>query len=165
LLRVLLNVIDEIRRTDREPLHRLLVGTGFFSEDEIAIALELIDVVLDRPEQKDYMIRVCRDGDRVLGYYCVGPTPATESTYDLYWIAVAPAMQGKGIGGALNAHLEELIRSRGGNLVVAETSSRPQYEKTRRFYRSCGYAELARIAGYYRPGDDLVVFGKYLSQT
>jgi ribosomal protein S18 acetylase RimI-like enzyme len=161
---VLLNVIDEIRRTDREPLHRLLVETGFFSEDEIAIALELIDVVLDRPGQKDYMIRVCRDSDQVLGYYCVGPTPATESTYDLYWIAVAPAMHGKGIGGALNGHLEELIRSRGGNLVVAETSSRPQYEKTRRFYRSCGYAELARIAGYYRPGDDLVVFGKYLSQ-
>jgi ribosomal protein S18 acetylase RimI-like enzyme len=159
-----LNVIDEIRRTDREPLRRLLVETAFFSEDEIAIALELIDVVLDRPGQKDYMIRVCRDGDQVLGYYCVGPTPATENTYDLYWIAVAPAMHGKGIGGALNVHLEELIRSRGGNLVVAETSSRPQYEKTRRFYRSCGYAELARIVGYYRPGDDLVVFGKYLSQ-
>lgn len=162
--RALLNVIDEIRRTDREPLHRLLAATGYFSEDEIAIALELIDIALEKPGQNDYLIRVCRDGDRVLGYYCVGPTPATESTYDLYWIAVAPDMHGKGIGTALNAHLEQLIRSRGGNLVVAETSSRPQYEQTRRFYQSRGYAELARIAGYYRPGDDLVVFGKYLSQ-
>lgn len=159
-----MNAIDALRRSDREPLQRLLVGTGYFSEDEVAIALELIDVVLDRPEQKDYLIRVCRDDDAVLGYYCVGPTPATESTYDLYWIAVAQSMHGKGIGTALITHAEQLICSRGGRLVIAETSSRAQYDKTRRFYQSCGYQEVARIKGYYRPGDDLVVFGKYLSQ-
>ncbi len=129
-----MNAIDALRRSDREPLQRLLVDTGYFSEDEVAIALELIDVVLDRPEQKDYLIRVCRDGDDVLGYYCVGPTPATESTYDLYWIAVGPSMHGKGIGTALITHAEQLIGSRGGRLVIAETSSRPQYDKTRRFY-------------------------------
>ena len=159
-----MNVIDALRRTDRAPLESLLVETGYFTHDEVAIALELIDVVLEKPAQEDYVIRVCRDGDMVLGYYCAGPTPATESTYDLYWIATAPAMQGKGIGRALIAHAERLICSRGGRLVVAETSSRPQYEKTRRFYHTCGYAELARIKEYYRPGDDLVVFGKYLSQ-
>ena len=159
-----MNVIDALRRTDRAPLQRLLAETGYFTEDELAIAFELIDIVLDRPEQKDYVISVCRGGDAVLGYYCVGPTPATESTYDLYWIAVAPSMHGKGIGKALISHAEQLICARGGRLVVAETSSRPQYEKTRRFYRSCGYTELAQIKGYYRPGDDLVVFGKYLSQ-
>ncbi len=159
-----MNVIDALRRTDRSPLQRLLVDTGYFTDDEVAIALELIDDVLEKPAQQDYVIRVCRDGEAVLGYYCVGPTPATEGTYDLYWIAVAPSMHGKGIGSALIAHAEQLICSRGGRLVVAETSSRPQYEKTRRFYRTCGYAELAQIQGYYRPGDDLVIFGKYLSQ-
>ncbi len=164
MLRVRLNGIDELRRTDREPLRRLLAETGYFSREEVEIALELIDAVLDRPEQKDYIVRVYRDGDDVLGYYCVGPTPATESTYDLYWIAVAPLMQGKGIGRALMAHAEQLICTRGGRLVIVETSSRPQYDKTRRFYRTCGYAEVALIKGYYRPGDDLVVFGKYLSQ-
>lgn len=162
--RALLNGIDNLRRTDREPLQRLLAGTGYFSDDEVGIALELIDAVLDRPEQLDYIIRVYRDGDAALGYYCVGPTPATESTYDLYWIAVASAMHGKGIGRSLLMHAEQLICARGGRLVIAETSSRPQYEKTRRFYRTCGYGELAQIKGYYRPGDDLVVFGKYLSQ-
>jgi ribosomal protein S18 acetylase RimI-like enzyme len=160
-----LNAIDTLRQSDRAPLQRLLVETGYFSDDEVAIALELIDVVLNRPEQNDYIIRVSRDSDTVLGYYCVGPTPATESTYDLYWIAVASSMHGKGIGRALIAHAEQVICSRGGSLVIAETSSRPQYEKTRRFYRSTGYRELAQIKGYYRPGDDLVVFGKYLSQS
>ena len=162
--RALLNGISDLRRTDREPLRQLLAETGYFSDDEIAIALELVDAVLDHTEQQDYIIRVYRDGDAVLGYYCVGPTPATESTYDLYWIAVASLLQGRGIGKALIAHAEDLIRGLGGQLVIAETSSRPQYDKTRRFYHLCGYAELALIRGYYRPGDDLVVFGKYLSQ-
>ena len=50
------------------------------------------------------MIRVCREGDAVLGYYCIGPTPATEGTFDLYWIAVEPSLHGRGVGSALNAH-------------------------------------------------------------
>jgi hypothetical protein len=29
-------------------------------------------------------------------------------------------------------------------------------------YRRRGYSEVAKIADYYRPGDDLVVYGKYL---
>jgi ribosomal protein S18 acetylase RimI-like enzyme len=155
--------IGPICRQDREPLHRLLVDTGYFTPEEIVIALELIDAVLDKPGQKDYEISVCRSGDTVLGYYCIGPTPATDGTWDLYWIAVAPPAQGKGVGGALLAEAEELIRSRQGRLVMVETSSQPRYDNTRAFYLRCGYQELARIKAYYRPGDDLVIFGKYLS--
>jgi GNAT superfamily N-acetyltransferase len=98
----------------------------------------------------------------VVGYYCVGPTPATEGTFDLYWIAVDAAAHGRGFGGALDAHAAELIRSMGGRLIIAETSSQPRYEKTRQFYLHHGYQEVARIAGYYRPDDDLVVYGKHL---
>ncbi|MEO8167075.1 MAG: GNAT family N-acetyltransferase, partial [bacterium] len=125
-------------------------------------ALELMNAVLNNPDQKDYIIGVYQDKE-ILGYYCVGPTPATESTYDLYWIAVKPSSQGKGIGKKLNANAEELIRSLGGNLIVAETSSTQRYDKTRQFYLNTGYTELARIRAYYRAGDDLVVYGKYLS--
>ncbi len=164
MLKAPLNAIDELRRSDRAHVHRLLEETGFFAKEEVAIALELVDAVLDHPGQQDYIIRVSRGGDAVLGYYCVGPTPATESTYDLYWIAVSPAAQGKGVGKALIVHAEQLIHSRGGRLVIAETSSRAQYESTRRFYHAVGYSRLAQIKDYYRTGDDLVIFGKYLSQ-
>jgi ribosomal protein S18 acetylase RimI-like enzyme len=104
------------------------------------------------------------DGGEVAGYYCIGPTPATDGTFDLYWIAVKPSVQGRGVGGGLTAHAERLIRGRGGRLVIAETSSQPKYERTRTFYASQGYTQLSRIRDYYRAGDDLVVFGKYLSQ-
>lgn len=155
--------IRPLRPEDREPLHALLRKTGFFTAEEVAIAMELIDVVLEKPGQEDYIINVYEDGGEVLGYYCIGPTPATQATFDMYWIAVKPDAQGKGVGKALDAHAEQILRSLQGNLVIAETSSQPRYESTRRFYTARGYAELARIRDYYRPGDDLVIYGKYLS--
>ncbi len=155
-------VIRPLRASDRAPLLAMIRATGVFSEEEIVVAAELIDAVLGDPAQRDYVIFVYEQGGRVLGYYCIGPTPATATTYDLYWIAVSPDVHGKGVGTALNDHLESLIRSRGGTLIMVETSSRKDYEPTRAFYRRRGYGELARIRDYYRPSDDLVIFGKYL---
>jgi ribosomal protein S18 acetylase RimI-like enzyme len=134
-----------------------------FTGEEIAIALELIDAVLDRPGQSDYIIRCCETAGGVAGYYCIGPTPATHGTFDLYWIAVAPETQGSGIGRLLNTHAEQLVREMGGRLLVAETSSQEKYAPTRKFYLAQQYSEVARIRDYYRPGDDLVVYGKYLT--
>ena len=155
--------IRPLRREDKEPIRLLLQETDVFTTDEIEIALELIDIVLDRPAQEDYVVHVYEEGGEVLGYYCLGQTPATNGTFDLYWIAVKPSAHKRGIGAALNAHVEHLIRSEGGRLVIAETSSQLKYERTRRFYLSQGYAQLARVRDYYRVGDDLVVYGKYLT--
>lgn len=155
--------IRPLERTDREPIRQLLVATDVFTPAEVDIAFELIDCVLEKPDQKDYVIFTYESGNRVAGYYCIGPTPATDGTFDLYWIAVHPMFQGTGIGRTLDDHAVEYIRSAGGRLIIAETSSQPKYEQTRRFYSSHGYSELSRIRDYYRIGDDLVVYGKYLS--
>lgn len=151
--------IRPLRRADREPLRRLLEGTAVFSDEEVGIAMELIDIALDQPEQGDYVVNVYDDGHEVLGYTCVGPTPGTEGTFDMYWIAVARGAQGRGIGRALDAHARTMIRGRGGRLIIVETSSRTDYATTRAFYERRGYAALARIADYYRPGDDLIIYG------
>ncbi len=155
--------IRPLKREDREPLHQLLVETDVFTKEEVDIALELIDMCLNTIKQKDYIIFSYESEGEVAGYYCIGPTPATDGTFDLYWIAVKPSMQGRGIGSLLNTHAENLIRNHGGRLVIAETSSQPRYEKTRLFYTTHGYSELSRIRDYYKVGDDLVVFGKYLT--
>ena len=60
---------------------------------------------------------------------------------------------------------EEYIQTRSGALMIVETSSTQKYERTRAFYVKYGYAELARIRQYYRPGDDLIIYGKYFPTT
>lgn len=158
------SLIRPLHASDVGHLRLLLVETAVFTPEEIAIAVELMHTVLSQPDQKDYLIRVYDNPalGGVVGYYCVGPTPATDATFDLYWIATKPNVHGKGIGRMLIRDAEELIRSCGGKLVIAETSSTPRYDRTRNFYLNAGYVEVARIQDYYRPGDSLVVFGKYL---
>jgi GNAT superfamily N-acetyltransferase len=156
-------VIRNLRRQDREPLRSIVAGTGFFTDEEVGIALELIDAVLDKDGQRDYIIRVSEGESGVDGYYCIGPTPATDGTFDLYWIVVDGRKQGRGTGRLLEEHAVALTREMGGRLLVAETSSQPKYEGTRAFYLRRGYTEVARIRAYYRPDDDLVVYGKYLT--
>ncbi len=157
--------IRQIRSVDKDPIRIILEETSVFTDNEIAVALELIDIVLNNNHQKDYLIysAISEDGNTV-GYYCMGPTPMTIGTYDLYWIAVKPSAHNKGIGRELLNHAELLIKQLGGRLVVAETSSQPKYENTRKFYVSAQYQELSRIKDYYKTGDDLVVYGKYVSQ-
>ena len=50
-----------------------------------------------------------------------------------------------------------------GRLLLIETSSKDSYGATQAFYLRCGYRELARIPAFYRPGDNKLVYGKYLS--
>jgi hypothetical protein len=47
--------------------------------------------------------------------------------------------------------------------VIVETSSRDAYLPTRRFYDRRGYEEAARVAEFYGPGDDRVIYVKHLT--
>ncbi|MCR4395783.1 MAG: GNAT family N-acetyltransferase [Candidatus Saccharicenans sp.] len=149
-------------RTDRQPVLDLIRSTGFFTAAEFQVAEELIDIYLNNPEQHDYLIVVVEnDQGQVAGYMTYGPTPLTEGTWDLYWIAVAPEAQGRGYGQQLVGWLEDEVKRNNGRLVLIETSSQPKYQPTRKFYEKLGYTEIARIRDFYRPGDDRVIFGKY----
>jgi ribosomal protein S18 acetylase RimI-like enzyme len=110
----------------------------------------------------DYEFIGAFDGDDLIGYACFGATPATDRTYDLYWIAVHPRAQRGGAGAALMTEVERQLDERRARLVVIETSSRDDYAPTRRFYHKRGYGEAARVRDFYSPGDDRVVLSKRL---
>ena len=155
--------IRPFRIEDLEPLVEIVKATDVFRPEEVDVARELMEVAVERPDQRDYIIATYVDEQNtVRGYYCIGQTPMTESTYDLYWIAVDPGAHGQGIGKQLLRHSEEYIKAHGGTLVVAETSSQAKYEKTRLFYEHNHYTEASRIKDYYARGDGLVVYIKYL---
>ncbi len=121
------------------------------------VALEVFDgAVAGSP---DYIALGAEMGSTLAGWICWGPTPCTSSTFDLYWMAVHPALHGAGIGTALLAAMEQRLRG-SARLVVVETAGREDYAATRRFYQSRGYQPTARIPDFYAPGDDLVVYTK-----
>ena len=117
-----------------------------------------------RPTPDDYtFVGAFTAAGVLVGYACYGPTPATDRTYDLYWIAVDPAAQGSGGGTLLLDEVERRLRDARGRLIVVETSSRAEYDATRRFYTARGYDEAARVGHFYAPGDDRVIYTKRLS--
>ncbi|MBC7225021.1 MAG: GNAT family N-acetyltransferase, partial [Anaerolineae bacterium] len=79
---------------------------------------------------------------------------------DLYWVAVDPVAQGRGVGRDLMARVEQEVAHRGGRLILVETSGAPAYARARRFYEACGYHYQAVVHDFYHPGDDLIIFGK-----
>src|SRR5438876_7541186 len=153
-------MIRELRSEDSGEVIDLVRATKNFSDAEIAIAKELIDICIEKPEQTDYYSYVADENGVTAGFLLLGPTPATTGTYDMYWIAVHPDYQGRGIAPALDQFAIDFVRGRGGYLIIAETSSQASYERTRAFYTKQNYEEVARITDYYKPGDDLIIFGK-----
>ncbi len=150
---------------DREAISRILEECGFFTPAEIACALEQVDIFLHQPGQQDYHLVVVENGQgEVAGFISYGPTPLTEGTFDLYWVAVSPQEQRKGYGRLLMEWLENKVREQGGRLILIETSSQPKYQPTRDFYEKLGYREVARIADFYRPGDDRVTYAKLIKK-
>ena len=153
----------QIRRTepkDREPILSLLAATGFFRPNEMDIAKEVLDEALAKGATGHYQSFAAEENGEAVGWVCFGPTPCTLCTFDIYWVGVAPRKQRNRLGSVLMSHAESLIKERGGHVVVIETSGRPTYDATRRFYGKLGYQEAARLADFYAPGDDKVIYTK-----
>lgn len=154
--------IRRLESTDRPFLEEMLSDTSVFTPDETVVALELIDIALNNNEQTDYHIFVSETDGEVTGYHCTGRRPLTDGVYDLYWIVVKPGTAGKGIGSQLLRHAEEFVKELNGRWLLAETSSRDIYSKTRSFYEKNGYTVIAQIPDFYTLGDALMIFGKSL---
>jgi len=155
-------MVRPMKKSDKPAVMDILRRTKMFTPDEISVAEEQIDIVFDQPAQKDYNELVIEDAaGQVAGWMSWGPTPMTEGTYDLYWIAVDPDTQGQGLGKTLVRWLEDHVRREKGRMILIETASQAVYEPTRQFYLRQDYREVARIRDYYKPGDDRIIYAKY----
>jgi ribosomal protein S18 acetylase RimI-like enzyme len=154
---------------DRSGVFRILENAGNFTPAEVGIALELIDEWLELGEHSGYLTYVLEargdGGSEVLGYVSFGPTPLTESTFALYWIAVDKSKHRGGVGKRLLKFTEEETVRRGGQMLLIETSSQETYGGTIQFYEKTGYELVGKIPEYYKPGDDKLIFAKRLTQS
>jgi ribosomal protein S18 acetylase RimI-like enzyme len=154
--------VRDLRPGDLPQLENILRATDAFTGEEVDCAMELLDIVLTDPRQRDYLVTVADDNAGVQGYILYGPTPLACGNVTIYWLAVAPEAQGKGVGRQLMTHVEQYTRRLRGRLICLETSSQGGYERTRNFYRCAGYREEGRLRDFYRPGDDRLTFIKRL---
>jgi GNAT superfamily N-acetyltransferase len=151
--------LRQLTPADRGRIDAISRAVGLFRPDEIAVALEVFDGAA--AGSPDYLALGAEHDGRLAGWICWGPTPCTLGTFDLYWMAVDPALHGAGIGTAL---LEAMERRLAGvaRLIVVETAGRADYAPTRAFYQARGYRAAARLPDFYAPGDDQVIYVKAL---
>ena len=139
-------------------------ATGAFTADELDV---LEDVLLEwslHPGRDYILLTEWIDGD-IAGFLIYGPTPMTRFAYDLYWIAVAPDHQKKGIGGNLEKKMCSALLEQSDSAVIrVETAGRDDYLGQRYFYLARHYGECGRIPDFYSEGDDLVLYFKKLSK-
>jgi len=154
--------IRPMTRGDKPAILKLVTATPEFKPSEVVVAEEVIDSYLKSSYQSGYHILVAEVEELVVGYICYGPASLTEGTWDIYWVAVGREEQSRGIGGALMVFAEDEIKKARGRLAIVETSSKPEYERTRRFYRRHAYEIVGRIPDFYAPGDDKLILQKRL---
>jgi len=161
--------IRDLRYDDRAPLEQLLARVEVFEPHEIRVAMELVASALGT--SGDYLIYVAEEAGQstlggrgsIIGYICHGHNPVTDAIHDVYWIAVDPRVQGKGVGARLLGFAEERIRALRGRGIVIETSSRNEYAAARRLYERSGYRKAAAIADFYKPGDHQLIYMKFVA--
>ncbi|MFL5558353.1 MAG: GNAT family N-acetyltransferase, partial [Gemmatimonadaceae bacterium] len=125
------SIIRPLVAADRSGVFRILENAGNFTPEEVATALELIDEWLEQGEHSGYLTYVLESQSEgvseVLGYVCFGPTPLTEATYDLYWIAVDKSKHRGGVGKRLMKFTEEeIVRLHRVISLVLQPSTTPE---------------------------------------
>jgi ribosomal protein S18 acetylase RimI-like enzyme len=155
-------LVCEASPADRDKICEMLAVCTAFTQEEVRVALEVLDAGLAGGLEGDYPVFVAKADGEVCGYICVGKTPLTANTWHLYWICVHPAAQGKGVGRLLLEFAETFVGSRLGKRLVLETSEKPNYARSRRFYEAAGYKVVGRIRDFYQSGDHWVLYCKEL---
>lgn len=146
---------------DTIALIALADATGLFQPNQLESLGEMLSDYFGG--NSDNRLWITDDDNGAVGVAYCETERMTDGTWNLQLIAIRPDCQGKGRGTTLLRYVEQTLTVRGGRVLLVETSGLPDFERTRAFYRKCGYDEEARIRDFYKAGDDKIVYRKALS--
>ena len=121
-----------------------------------AWSAETIWSELARPETRCYTAALDAD-ERLVGYAGLLVTGAEA---DVQTVAVAPSVQGAGLGSRLLRRLLDQAAERGARTVLLEMAA--DNEAARALYARSGFEQIARRSGYYGPGADAVIMRRVI---
>jgi ribosomal protein S18 acetylase RimI-like enzyme len=157
--------IELARPSDESQIIQVAEKTGVFSGEELSVLREILGVYYHPGPNDAYEFVVYRDGsaDSVAGFGCYGPIPMADRIWDMYWLGVDPAQQGKGIGNLIMKTVEEDLAKRGARTIYLETSDSDHYRAARNLYERRAYERIAHFPDYYAVGEGKVIFRKKLN--
>lgn len=147
---------------DTTALIALAEATGLFPPSALELLRQMLTDSLEANSNTEAFWITDDDNGPVGVAYCE-PERMTDRTWNLQLIAIHPDRQRQGRGTKLLRYVEQALRTRRGRVLLVETSGMPEFDRTRAFYRKCGFEEEARIRDFYAAGDDKVVFRKVLN--
>ena len=144
--------------SDLSDIKLILEDTDLFPPEMLE---DMIEPFFRGNEQQDRWLVCETENEAVIGFSYTRAEHLAESVWNLLAIGFRSQHQGSGFGTKL---IEEVERSISGErILIVETSSLDDFDKTRDFYRNCGYDQEAVIRDYWADGDDKVIFRKRLS--
>lgn len=148
---------------DRGAVRRLVAETGVFSQTEVGWAVEVVEAALDRGcAATGYHFLFADSGSELEGFTCFGPIDGTANRFDLYWIAVSPTAQGKGLGRKLLGASMTAARALNATHMFIDTSTRNDYAAAHALYESLGFDRMGTLVDFYSDGDGKALYGRRL---
>jgi ribosomal protein S18 acetylase RimI-like enzyme len=144
---------------DDHGVMRALVDHDLAGTPYATVAEYFLRLASDGAANESRAIVAEREGT-VVGFALFGEVPGAIGTGRMHFVSVTSSARLRAIGvGLCEAALADLT-SNGARLVVAEVPDEQLFLPGRTFLARCGFAEIARVAGYFRDSIDLVVLAR-----
>ena len=96
----------------------------------------------------------------IVGFVLFGEVAGTIGTSRVHFVSVTSGVRLDGVGTGLCEAAVADLRSHGARLVVAEVPGERLFLPGRTLLDRCGFAEIGRVADYFRDHTDLVVLAR-----
>lgn len=156
--------IKKMKAADRNAIYQLLQQNDILTAKEIELEISRIDSALFKTPKDKIWIQVAHTAGRNLaGYGMYGVEPMTRGTFQIYRILISPLFKDKGIENMILASIEDDVRKKQGQLLIAQVSSDSRYKSLRNFFLAHNFSLKSQIKNYYENGVDQIFYTKVLT--
>lgn len=150
----------EPQLSDVEDVKQIVASTGFYSENEVSVAVDLVQERLDRGLACDYLFIFAERDGHAISFVCFGPIPCAKYNFEMYWMATRNDVRRTKIGREMLKRVERVVWAFGGRALYLSTSSKQVFMPAREFFLKSGYRIEATLLNFYDENEHRMMFSK-----